>query len=184
MQQLNQYNKGYFKPGKPLWVILLWILVSAIIFESNWFVLTRIKPFILRLFGASIGQKVVIKPNVKIKFPWRLTIGAYSWIGEGVWIDNLTNVTIGRHVCISQNVQMVTGNHAFDISSFDLMFKPIVIEDRVWIGARALIAPGVTCGRGSVLLMGSVLLKRMLQNSVYCGHPAKFYKTRISFSND
>jgi putative colanic acid biosynthesis acetyltransferase WcaF len=165
-------------------MIAMWILVSTLIFESNWFVLTGIKPVILRLFGASIGRKVVIKPNVKIKFPWRLTVGAHSWIGEGVWIDNLAPVTIGNNVCISQNAQLVTGNHAFDKRSFDIMVQPIVIQDQVWIGARALIAPGVTCEKGSVLLMGSVLLKRMAQNKVYFGYPAKFYKERIGYSND
>lgn len=158
-------------------------MVSSLIFESNFFVITRIKPFILRWFGASIGQNVVIKPNVKIKFPWRLTIGSYSWIGEGVWIDNLAAVDIGNHVCISQNTQIITGNHAFDKSSFDLITKPIVIKDQVWIGARALIAPGVICEIGSVLLMGSVLLKKMNRYNIYRGHPAKFYKSRNSFSN-
>ena len=184
MQQLNHYNKHHFNPGKPIWVVLIWIIVSSLIFESNYWVVTRIKPFILRLFGASIGHKVIIKPNVKIKFPWRLTIGDYSWIGERVWIDNLASVTIGSHVCISQNTQLVTGNHAFNKRSFDLAVKPIVIEDEVWIGAAALIAPGVICEKGSVLLMGSVLLKKMSPYSVYRGHPAKFYKPRISLSND
>jgi putative colanic acid biosynthesis acetyltransferase WcaF len=179
LQQLNHYNNHQFSPGQPIWILGLWILVSTLIFESNWFVLTRLKTVILRFFGASIGQGVVIKPHVRIKFPWRLTIGDYSWIGEGVWIDNLAPVTIGTHVCISQNAQLITGNHAFNKNSFDLMIKAIVIENQVWIGARTLIAPGVTCGNGSVLLMGSVLLKSMAPNSIYQGHPAQFFKTRI-----
>ena len=61
--------------------------------------------FILKIFGARIyGWQIVIKPNVKIKYPWFLKIGDGSWIGEKVWIDNLCSVNIEENVCISQGV--------------------------------------------------------------------------------
>ena len=85
-----------------------------------------LKKFILKLFGAKIGRGVVIKPGVNIKYPWKLFIGDYSWIGEKVWIDNLANVVIGRSVCISQGAMLLTGNHNYAAKEFDLMVLAII----------------------------------------------------------
>ena len=61
--------------------------------KRSWFPISGFKRFLLRLFGAKIGKGVVIKPCVNIKYPWKLRIGNYVWIGENVWIDNLDTVT-------------------------------------------------------------------------------------------
>lgn len=108
---------------------------------------------ILRWFGAKIGKGVVIKPYVRIKFPWKLRIGDHSWIGESVWIDNLAEVRIGSNCCISQGAYLCTGSHRWDRVTFDLEAKPIIIEDQCWVGAMATIAPGVRMKQGAVLTM-------------------------------
>ena len=95
--QLNLYKPQNYSPGRSKLVIGLWMLVSLIVFESGWFPVLGLKRILLRAFGASIGTGVIIKPQVKIKFPWKLWVGSYSWIGEKVWIDNLVPVTIGAH---------------------------------------------------------------------------------------
>lgn len=135
----------------------------------------------LRLFGAKIGTDVLIKPCVNIKYPWFLEIGDHSWIGENAWIDNLAKVTVGANVCISQGAYLLTGNHDYSTPGFNLIIKGIVIEDGVWIGARSVICPGVTCKSHAVLSAGSVATKDLEANSIYQGNPA--VKIRDRFVN-
>ena len=109
---------------------------------------SRLRIVILRIFGACIGSGVVIKPHVKVKFPWRLSIGANSWIGEGVWIDNLAEVKIGSNACISQGAYLCTGSHNWAVPTFDLVVRPIEIGDEVWICANTSVGPGCAPGAG------------------------------------
>jgi putative colanic acid biosynthesis acetyltransferase WcaF len=115
---------------------------------------------------------VVIKPRVTIKYPWFLTTGDHSWIGENVWIDNLAEVSMGNNVCLSQGSMLLTGNHDYSKSNFDLIVKEITLEDGVWIGAKSIVAGGVICHDHSVLTAGSVATKEMEAYSIYQGNPA------------
>ena len=130
------------------------------------------------MFGAKIGKGVNIKPSVNIKYPWLLEVGDYVWIGEKVWIDNLAKVTIGNNVCLSQGAMLLTGNHDFTRKSFDLKIGEIVLEDGVWIGARAVVCPGVTCYSHSVLSVCSIANYDMETFSIYKGNPAIKVKPR------
>jgi putative colanic acid biosynthesis acetyltransferase WcaF len=120
----------------------------------------------------------LIKPSVNIKYPWFLSIGDYCWIGENVWIDNLTHVSIGNNVCISQGAMLLTGNHDFTKTTFDLIVKPIVIEDGVWIGAKSVVCPGVYCESHAVLSVQSVATKRLNAYAIFRGNPAQSVKSR------
>ena len=175
---LSIYDNKWYHPGSPL-KRGLWYVTSFIFFQAYLFPFSSFKVFLLRLFGAKLGRGVVIKPNVRIKYPWHLNVGDYTWIGEGVWIDNLEQVTIGKHVCLSQEAYLLTGNHNFRVPSFDLMVKPVVLEDGVWIGARAVVCPGVLCGSHSVLTVGSVATKDLTGYLIYQGNPAIAIKNRI-----
>ena len=130
-------------------------------------------------FGASIGRGVVIKPNVNIKYPWRLSIGDYSWIGENVWIDNLANVHIGNNCCISQGAMLLCGNHDYKKETFDLKTGEIRIEDGAWVGARCTVCPGVNIGENAVLSVGSVTSKNLESNGIYQGNLAILKRNRI-----
>jgi putative colanic acid biosynthesis acetyltransferase WcaF len=130
------------------------------------------------LFGAKIGTGCRIRPGVQIKYPWKLTIGDHVWLGEHCWIDNLAEVTRGSHVCISQDAFLCTGNHNYHSSGFELMMKPILIEDGVWIGAKSIVSPGVICSSHSMLTAGSVATKNMEANGIYQGNPAVLVKQR------
>ena len=110
--------------------------------------------------------------------PWKLKIGNNVWIGEGVYIHSLDNITIGDNVCISQQSMLLTGNHDYTISSFDYRNAPILIEDGVWIGARAVVCPGVSCKSHSILSVGSVATKDLKAYEIYQGVPAKFVRQR------
>jgi putative colanic acid biosynthesis acetyltransferase WcaF len=131
------------------------------------------------LFGAQIGNGVVLKPGILIKYPWFLNVGNHVWIGERVWIDNLTLVTIGDHVCISQGAYLLTGNHNYTSTSFDLIIKPFELKQGVWIGAKAIVCPGVVCEDHAVLTAGSVATKDLRAFMIHSGNPALPVKERV-----
>lgn len=174
---LASYRSGY-DAGRPAVVRVLWYLVSLLVFEPGWCPVSAPKRLLLRLFGATIGRNVVIKPHVRIKFPWRLSVGDHSWIGEEAWIDNLAQVTIGRDVCISQGVYLCTGSHDPRRTTFDLIVQPIVVEDQAWLAARSVVLPGVTIGRGAVIAAGSTVPRDVAAGIVAGGCPAKPLKPR------
>jgi putative colanic acid biosynthesis acetyltransferase WcaF len=168
---LEQYNNSWYKPGSGF-KRFIWHYTNGLFFRSGIFPFYGLKVFILRLFGARVGKGVLIKPYVNIKYPWFLQIGDHTWIGENVWIDNLGLIKIGSHVCISQGAYLLTGNHDFKKPAFDLIVKNITIEDGVWIGAKSVVCPGVTCGPHSILSVGSILSSDMEAFGIYKGNPA------------
>jgi len=174
---LSSYNNSWYDPGGNKLKRSFWFIANAFFFASfNPF--NGLKIALLRLFGAKVGHGVVIKPSVLIKYPWRLSIGNYVWIGEKVWIDNLENISIGNNVCISQGALLLCGNHDYKKATFDLMLEKITLEDGVWIGAKAIVCPGVTCASHSVLTVNSVAVKNLEPYSVYSGNPAIKVKDR------
>lgn len=138
-----------------------------------------LKIALLRIFGAKIGAAVVIKPKVNIKYPWLLEINDHAWVGEKVWIDNLVKVTIGSHACISQGALLLTGNHNYKKSSFDLITGQIFIEDGAWVGAKAVICPGVRVCSHSIVTVASVLTQSSEPFGIYQGNPAVKIKDRL-----
>ena len=171
-------NTGY-TPGRSRPVRALWYVVSLVIFESGLFPLYGIKRWLLRRFGASVGPGVVIKPRVRIKFPWKLRIGSQSWIGQEVWIDNLAPVTLGQDVCISQGTYVCTGSHDHRRLTFDLIVKPIIIERAAWIAARAVVLPGVTIGCGAVVAAASVVTRDVPPGVIVAGSPCRVIGERV-----
>lgn len=175
---LTLFDDKSFSRGAQPWKELVWRLVSAAVFHPSWLHMAATKCKLLRLFGAKIGKYVNIKPNVRITFPWRLEINDHSWIGEDVWIDNLETVTIGRHCCISQGAYLCTGSHDWASERFDLVTKPINIEDYAWLSAKTIVGPGVNVGEGSVLTLGSVATENLKPGWIYQGNPASPLRER------
>jgi putative colanic acid biosynthesis acetyltransferase WcaF len=169
---LSSFNNVDYKPGKNRLIRSLWYVSNTLFFLNPLCPSSKIKILILKCFGAKIGKGVVIKPSVNIKYPWRLAIGDYVWIGENVWIDNLANVSIENHVCISQGALLLCGNHNYKKRSFDLIIGDIKIESGVWIGAKSIVTGGVTCRSHSILSVNSVASKDMNAYSIYRGNPA------------
>ncbi|MEO1621954.1 MAG: WcaF family extracellular polysaccharide biosynthesis acetyltransferase [Cyanobacteria bacterium J06632_3] len=177
--QLDQYSPSAdYTPGASLIKQLLWYYIGSPLVMSYWLPMSGIKVRILRQFGASIGDGVRIKPGVRIKFPWRLIVADHCWLGEGAWIDNLAPVTLGSNVCLSQGTYLCTGNHDWSKPTFDLRLGPISIEQSAWIGARAVVGPGVTVGEGAVLTLNSVASRSLESWQVYVGNPCQSIKKR------
>jgi putative colanic acid biosynthesis acetyltransferase WcaF len=171
------FSRGRSRAIEALWLIVQWLFVSS------WLPGAPHRRFLLRLFGAQIGKGVDIKPGVRVKFPWRLEIGNHSWIGEDVWIDNLALVRIGRNCCLSQAAYLCTGSHDWKSPTFDLISRPIIIEDGSWVAARGSVGPGVRIGRGAVLTLGSIAVADLGAWGVYQGNPAARVKERKWASN-
>ena len=176
---LNSYSVGTYTPGVSVIKQVLWYFLGNALVQTPLIPLSSFKVLILRLFGAKIGKGVNIKPLVKIKFPWRLTVHDYVWLGENCWIDNLVEVTIESHSCISQNVYLCTGNHDWSKPNFDLIVGPIYIERGCWIGANAVVGPGITIKQGAVLTLGAVATHSLEPMTIYAGNPCQIIKKRI-----
>ncbi len=177
--RLDRYTPSTFTPGAPLWKQILWYFLGDPIFRCHWLPFSALKVWILRCFGARIGQQVRIKPGVRVKSPWRLSVGDYVWIGENTWLDNLAHITIESHVCLSQDVYLCTGNHDWGHPEFKLITAAICIEQGSWIAARAVVGPGVTVGRGALLCLGSVTGQSLQPMTIYVGNPAQPAKQRV-----
>lgn len=153
-------------------VQLVWYMVNIFFFKNSLVISSGIKVRLLRLFGARVGTGVVIKPRVNIKYPWKLTIGNHAWIGEEVWIDNLSDVRIGDNATLSQGALLLSGSHDAFKESFDYLAAPIILEEGVWIGSKAVVAGGVTCRSHSILGIGAVAEKDLEPYVIYKGNPA------------
>lgn len=176
---LSRYDNSTYKPGASMIRQVAWYYINAIVFRSALFPFSGLKCFLLRRFGARVGRGINIKPSVNIKYPWRLTIGDHSWIGEGSWIDNLDDVVIGSHCCISQGAMLLCGNHNYRRPAFDLKTGRITLEDGVWIGAHSIVCPGITCKSHSMLAVNSVATRNMAAWTIYQGNPAAKVATRV-----
>lgn len=154
------------------------MMISSLVFAGGWCVLSLPKVWLLQLFGAKVGKGVVIKPRVLIKYPWMLNIGNHAWIGERVWIENHTETIIGDNCCLSQGAMLLCGNHNYKKPSFDLIVGKITLEEGVWIGAHAVVCPGVTCKSHAVLSVNSVATHDLEAYTVYQGNPARKVRER------
>jgi putative colanic acid biosynthesis acetyltransferase WcaF len=175
---LSAFNNKWYNPGASVIKRALWFCFNTTFFCSR-FPFSGFKRFLLRMFGARVGKAVIIRPGANIKAPWFLEIGDNAWIGENAWIDNLAKTTIASDCCISQGAMLLTGNHDYSKTSFDLIAKGITLEKGVWIGAKAVVCPGVTCKSHSVLTVASVASSDLEAYSIYRGNPAVKVRERI-----
>ena len=178
---LSKYNNDWYKKeiGASRIKQAAWYFANIIFLKNRFNPFSSSRIFFLRLFGASIGKGVRIKPGVNIKYPWKLNVGDFCWIGENVWIDNLAPVAMGNNVCVSQGAMLLTGNHDFGKPQFDLKVAPINLEDGVWIGAQSVVCPGVSVLSHAVLAVKSVATSDLLPFSIYQGNPAAKVKERV-----
>lgn len=149
-------------PGKreawdrPSWQIYLWSIAELVFVTNAWQISSALRAKVLRMFGADIGPGVVMRPRIKVRFPWKLKIGARSWIGDGVWIHNQDHVVIGSDVAISQESFITTGSHAY-ADDMALITKPVVIEDGAWVTTRCIVLGGSIVRKSALVTPGTVV---------------------------
>ena len=169
---LSIYDNSDFDRGAPRWKEAVWTLVRFLFFQNAFPWPSLLRCALLRTFGAKIGRAVVIRANVNISFPWRLTIGDHVWVGEDVGILTLAPVTIESNVCISQRAYLCTGSHDFRREDFKLQVASITVREGSWIAAASFIAPGVEIGSGAIVSAGSVVFTNVAPKAFMGGNPA------------
>ena len=179
IQNLKTFKlPGNFR-GRNAFVVQLWWLTQAIFFRNSPQFLYGFRRFLLRLFGANIGRKVVIRPTVKITYPWKVSIGDYSWIGDDVVLYSLGNIEIGKNVVISQKSYICAASHDYLQLDFPIFVGVVIIQDECWLATDVFVAPGVTIHKGTVIGARSSVYKDLPSNKVCIGNPVKIVRNRV-----
>ena len=160
-------------------MVQLWWIVQATLFRLSPQVMYGWRRFLLRLFGASIGHDVIIRPTVRITYPWKLEIGDHSWVGDDVDLYTLGRISIGKNAVVSQRSYLCTGSHDSESVDFEIYAKPIKIEDEVWVATDVFVSPGVTIHRGCVVGARSTVLSDLPEGAICHGTPARSVRQRL-----
>lgn len=164
--------------GRSVLVVQLWWLVQDWLIRPSPQFMYGWRRFLWRLFGAEVGKGVLIRPTAKVTYPWKVKLGARSWIGDHAELYSLGPIEIGSDAVISQHVYLCAGTHDYTKIDFPLVVKPIRIEDQVWIATGCFVAPGVTVHKGAIIAAKSVVLQDMPSAMICAGHPARPIKER------
>ncbi|BAU62824.1 transferase hexapeptide repeat containing protein [Stanieria sp. NIES-3757] len=170
---LRKYDQSKFERGRPGWYVMLWWLVQAVVFPLSPHNLNSLRCWLLRLFGASIGKGVLIRPTARFTYPWKVAIADYSWIGDDVVFYSIDRIEIGSHCVISQKSYLCTGSHNIQDRAFSLITAPIVIENGVWLATDCFVGCGVTIGANTVVGARSSVFRDLPAQQVAWGSPCR-----------
>lgn len=177
-QDLTRFRVPPGFRGRSALTVQLWWIIQATLFGMSPQFAYGWRRMLLRLFGAKIAPKVVVRPTVRITYPWKVSIGFRSSIGDEVRLYSLDRIEIGAHCCISQRSYLAAAGHNPRVLSFDYVIGPIIIEDEVWLATGTIVLPGLRIGRGAVVAAGSVVTKDVEEAAIIAGVPARRIGTR------
>ena len=179
VQNLKDFKLPKNFRGRPAWFVQIWWLVQGTLFRWSPQFFYGWRRFLLRLFGAKIGYKVLVRPTVIVTYPWKLSIDDYSWIGDDVTLYTLGEISIGSNSVISQKSYICTGSHKINSNSFDIFEHKIEIGSRVWIASDVFVAPGTSIGEGCVVGARSSVFTDLPENTICYGNPAIVRRSRF-----
>jgi maltose O-acetyltransferase len=144
------------------------------------FTMTSLRILLYRKAGFGFESGVVLLGALRLigsgNLSRRLSIGQGSIIAPNVTFGLDNDITLGTNVSISPGAVLYTATHSIGFGSRRMSYstsaRAIVVEDGVWIGMQALILPGVTLGRGSVVAAGAVVQQDVPPNTLVAGNPA------------
>ncbi|MFP1133206.1 putative colanic acid biosynthesis acetyltransferase [Asticcacaulis sp. W401b] len=177
-QDLSKFRVPPGFRGRSGWFVQLWWLARALLFSTSPQVLYGWRVWLLRCFGARIGKGVIIRPSVRITYPWFLTIGDHAWVGDGAEIYNLAPIEIGEHAVISQGCYLCTGTHDFECNDFAIQAHPIRIGAQSWLASQVFVMPGIQIGAGAVVGVRSMVTRDLPPGTVCWGSPARVIRVR------
>jgi len=178
-QKLEQFRLPGGVRGRSAIVVQLWWLVQSTLFAMSPQFMFGWRRWLLRLFGAQVGGEVLIRPSVRITYPWKVKIGDRVWIGDYAELYSLGEIEVGDDVVISQRSYLCAATHDYTRPSFDMIDKKTTIEDQVWIATDVFVAPGVAIGRGALIGARSSVFSDMPEGMICIGSPAKPAKPRV-----
>ena len=178
LQNLKAYKTPKSFRGRSAFTAQMWWIAQALLFNTSPQIMFGWRRFLLRCFGAKIGKKVLIRPSVKITYPWKISIGDYSWIGDEVVLYSLGDIEIGDHTVISQRSYICTDSHKYNKLDFSIYSDKVSIGAQCWLATDVYVAPGLTIEDGVVVGARSTVLFDLKENKVYVGSPAKCVKDR------
>ena len=158
--------------GRSKIYVQFWWLVQSTLFAMSPQAMYGWRAWLLRWFGARIGRSAIIRPSVKIPYPWKLSIGDHCHIGDEVQLYTYGEIEIGDCAVVSQRSYICAGSHDYTSPSFDLLAKKVVIEAEAWLATDVFVAPGVTIGRGAVIGARSSVFKDVPPGTISVGTPA------------
>ncbi len=177
-QQLERFQVPAGFRGRSRIYVQLWWLVQSTLFAMSPQVMYGWRRWLLRLFGAKIGAKTIIRSSVKIPYPWKLTVGDYCHIGDEVHLYTYGEIEIGDCAVVSQRSYLCTGYHDHTSPTFDLLAKRIVIGPEAWVAADVYVGPGVSIGYGAVIGARSSVFKDIPAGVIAAGSPARVIRER------
>jgi putative colanic acid biosynthesis acetyltransferase WcaF len=177
-QKLHQFRLPDDFRGRSAVVVQLWWLVQSTLFAMSPQFMYGWRNFLLKVFGADIGNGVIIRSSVRVTYPWRIKIGDNVWIGDHAELYSLGEIEIGSDVVISQKSYLCAATHDYCKLTFDLISRKITLEEQVWLATDVFIAPGVTVGRGALIGARSSVFSDMPEGMICFGTPAKAIRKR------
>lgn len=179
-QDLTRFKVPQGMRGRSAAYVQAWWIVQDSLFRWSPQFLYGWRRLLLRMFGAKIGTGVLIRPSAKITYPWKVTVGDHSWIGDDVVLYSWDKIEIGPHSVVSQKSYLCTGYHDPDSIDFDILAAPIRIGQECWVAADVFVGPGVSIGNGAVAGARSAVLQDLPPGMICSGNPAKPVRKRKS----
>jgi putative colanic acid biosynthesis acetyltransferase WcaF len=173
VQDLSEFTMPAGFRGRPGWYVQLWWIVEGSLFRWSPQFAYGFRARLLRMFGAEVGKKVVVRPTATITYPWKVKIGDYAWIGDDVVIYSLGRIEIGAHTVVSQRSYLCAADHDYRKRDFPIRERPIKILDQCWLAADTFVGPGVTINRRAVIGSRSSVFKDIPADMVCAGSPCR-----------
>lgn len=178
IQDLTKFRLPAGFRGRSAVVVQLWWLVQSTLFGLSPQFMFGWRRWLLKLFGAKVGRGVLIRPSVKVTYPWKISIGDFAWIGDDVVLYSLGEIEIGENAVISQRSYLCAASHDYTQADFPIFDKKICIGSQSWLATDVFVAPGVTVGEGAVVGARSSVFHDLPPMMICIGNPCKPIKVR------
>ncbi|MEL6158187.1 MAG: WcaF family extracellular polysaccharide biosynthesis acetyltransferase [Cyanobacteria bacterium J06627_32] len=175
---LRTYHEPGYEAGGSRLKMLVWWLVQSVFFPLSPHFAHGPRRWLLRQFGAKIGEGVRIRPTARFTYPWNVEIGEHSWVGDDAVFYSLARIRVGAHCVISQKSYLCTGSHDITDTRFGLMTGEIAIENGAWIATDCFIGPAVSIGANAVVGARSSVFQSMPEGQICVGTPCRPVKPR------
>lgn len=173
-------SKFYWMMRRQLFLLQqrIFYVLSFLLLDN--YTCSRIRILLLRCNGVKIGRRCFVRGGLQFQENFNLVLGDEVFINYGCLFDTSAPIILGSRTQIGFQATFITGGH--QIGPHELRAgshdpKPITVEEGVWIGARALILPGVCIGAGAVVAAGALVSRDVAPDTLVAGVPARVIRT-------